>query len=289
MATLLDLTSQGDVATITDDAYLNRTLQLMNPQQLYELWERQHWQSQAIDLERDKEHWAELPDDDQRGAPLGAQLVLRRRGARDHAVLRPRDGLRGRAGGGVPHDPAGRRGAPHAVLRPLVPRGGRRGRRHPPAAGGVAGGRDRRVRRAVRRAAREDGRAADRGAGRHGREGRLRDHLPHGHRGHARPDRPALHARLLREERAAARVRRGLRQHRARRAPARGLRHVVPPAEVRARSATAFGCRRRSTSCCRSRRACWCRRATRSATTTSSSATPRRSRPSSPTARCRGG
>ena len=63
MATLLDLTSQGDVATITDDAYLNRTLQLMNPQQLYELWERQQWQSQAIDLERDKEQWADLPED----------------------------------------------------------------------------------------------------------------------------------------------------------------------------------------------------------------------------------
>src|SRR5215213_3147016 len=64
MASLLDLTSQGDVATITDDAYLNRTLQLMNPQQLYELWERQQWQSQAIDLERDKEQWVELSDDD---------------------------------------------------------------------------------------------------------------------------------------------------------------------------------------------------------------------------------
>jgi ribonucleoside-diphosphate reductase beta chain len=63
MATLLDLTSQGDVATITDDAYLNRTLQLMDPQQLYELWERQQWQSQAIDLERDKEQWAELTDE----------------------------------------------------------------------------------------------------------------------------------------------------------------------------------------------------------------------------------
>src|SRR5215211_3985704 len=63
MASLLDLTSQGDVATITDDAYLNRTLQLMNPQQLYELWERQQWQSQAIDLERDKEQWAELPEE----------------------------------------------------------------------------------------------------------------------------------------------------------------------------------------------------------------------------------
>src|SRR5215208_1339956 len=63
MASLLDLTSQGDVATITDDAYLNRTLQLMSPQQLYELWERQQWQSQAIDLERDKEQWAELPEE----------------------------------------------------------------------------------------------------------------------------------------------------------------------------------------------------------------------------------
>ena len=51
MASLLDLTSQGDPATITDDAYLNRTLKLMDPQQLYELWERQHWQSK-IDLER---------------------------------------------------------------------------------------------------------------------------------------------------------------------------------------------------------------------------------------------
>jgi ribonucleoside-diphosphate reductase beta chain len=62
MASLLDLTSQGDPATITDDAYLNRTLKLMDPQQLYELWERQQWQSQAIDLERDKEQWAAMPE-----------------------------------------------------------------------------------------------------------------------------------------------------------------------------------------------------------------------------------
>jgi ribonucleoside-diphosphate reductase beta chain len=64
MASLLDLTAQGDVATITDDAYLNRTLKLMGPQQLYELWERQQWQSQGIDLERDKEQWAEMPEED---------------------------------------------------------------------------------------------------------------------------------------------------------------------------------------------------------------------------------
>jgi ribonucleoside-diphosphate reductase beta chain len=64
MASLLDLTAQGDVATISDDAYLNRTLRLMEPQQLYLLWERQQWQSQAIDLERDKEQWAALSEED---------------------------------------------------------------------------------------------------------------------------------------------------------------------------------------------------------------------------------
>jgi ribonucleoside-diphosphate reductase beta chain len=64
MPSLLDLTSQGDVATIADDADLNRTFELMRPQQLYELWERQPWSSQAIDLERDKEDWSELSDDE---------------------------------------------------------------------------------------------------------------------------------------------------------------------------------------------------------------------------------
>jgi ribonucleoside-diphosphate reductase beta chain len=64
MAGLLELTSQGDPATITNDAYLNRTLKLMDPQQLYELWERQQWQSQAIDLERDKEQWVALAEED---------------------------------------------------------------------------------------------------------------------------------------------------------------------------------------------------------------------------------
>src|SRR3954466_14104572 len=64
MATLLDHTQQGDVGTVSDDAYLNRTLQLMGPQQLYGLWERQQWQSQAIDLERDKEQWAQIPDEE---------------------------------------------------------------------------------------------------------------------------------------------------------------------------------------------------------------------------------
>src|SRR3954470_20694777 len=63
MATLLDLTSQGDVATITDESKLPE-VKLMNPQQLYELWERQQWQSQTIDFTKDKTDWAGLADED---------------------------------------------------------------------------------------------------------------------------------------------------------------------------------------------------------------------------------
>src|SRR3712207_5852496 len=57
MATLLELTSQGDVGTISDESKLSQ-VKLMNPQQLYELWERQPWSAHAIDLERDKEDWS---------------------------------------------------------------------------------------------------------------------------------------------------------------------------------------------------------------------------------------
>ncbi|HEX2016703.1 MAG TPA: ribonucleotide-diphosphate reductase subunit beta [Solirubrobacteraceae bacterium] len=59
MGTLLDLTQQGDVATISDESQLAR-ITLQNPQQLYELWERQQWQSQTIDLSRDLEDWQGL-------------------------------------------------------------------------------------------------------------------------------------------------------------------------------------------------------------------------------------
>src|SRR3954468_1679238 len=63
MAHLLDLTSQGDVATITDESKLPE-VKLMDPQQLYELWERQQWQSQTIDFTKDKSDWAGLADED---------------------------------------------------------------------------------------------------------------------------------------------------------------------------------------------------------------------------------
>jgi ribonucleoside-diphosphate reductase beta chain len=64
VATLLDLSQQGDVATM-EDSQIRRDLKLMEPQQLYELWERQQWQSQAIDLDRDKEDWAKFSDQEQ--------------------------------------------------------------------------------------------------------------------------------------------------------------------------------------------------------------------------------
>ena len=65
MAHLLDLTSQGDVGTLADPAKLS-CVTLMDPQQLYELWERQPWSAHAIDLERDKADWAALEPADRR-------------------------------------------------------------------------------------------------------------------------------------------------------------------------------------------------------------------------------
>src|SRR4051795_4428948 len=60
--TLLDLTSQGDVGTMTDESKL-ASVQLMEPQQLYELWERQNWISQDIDFTKDIEDWKGLADE----------------------------------------------------------------------------------------------------------------------------------------------------------------------------------------------------------------------------------
>jgi ribonucleoside-diphosphate reductase beta chain len=63
MASLLELTSQGDVATISDESKLSQVV-LMTPQQLYELWERQPWQTHTIDFTQDREDWAALSEED---------------------------------------------------------------------------------------------------------------------------------------------------------------------------------------------------------------------------------
>jgi len=59
MPTLLELTSQGDVGTIIDESTLS-SIKLLEPQQLYELWERQNWQSHTIDFTQDKRDWAAM-------------------------------------------------------------------------------------------------------------------------------------------------------------------------------------------------------------------------------------
>jgi ribonucleoside-diphosphate reductase beta chain len=63
VTTLEELAQQGDPGTLeTEDQA--RKIKLMGPQKLYELWERQHWMSQDIDLEEDKGHWAGFSDED---------------------------------------------------------------------------------------------------------------------------------------------------------------------------------------------------------------------------------
>jgi ribonucleoside-diphosphate reductase beta chain len=59
MPSLLDLTAQGDVGTIADESRL-ASVKLMDPQELYELWERQNWRSHTIDLSRDRGDWEEM-------------------------------------------------------------------------------------------------------------------------------------------------------------------------------------------------------------------------------------
>src|SRR5256885_12113977 len=63
MPSLLELTSQGDVGTITDESKLG-SVKLMDPQQLYELWEKQNWVSQTIDFTQDKEDWAGFTEEE---------------------------------------------------------------------------------------------------------------------------------------------------------------------------------------------------------------------------------
>ena len=60
---LLDLTQQGDPGTLRTEQQA-RELRLLEPQQLYELWERQQWVSQDIDFSADREHWPKLTDEE---------------------------------------------------------------------------------------------------------------------------------------------------------------------------------------------------------------------------------
>jgi ribonucleoside-diphosphate reductase beta chain len=61
MPSLLTMTQQGDVATISDESKLGG-VRLMTPRQLYALWERQHWAASEIDFSRDRSDWEGLDD-----------------------------------------------------------------------------------------------------------------------------------------------------------------------------------------------------------------------------------
>jgi ribonucleoside-diphosphate reductase beta chain len=70
MPSLLDLTMQGDVATISDESQLTKVT-LMTPRQLYELWERQHWASHEIDFSQDRRDWEAMPETEREEASWG--------------------------------------------------------------------------------------------------------------------------------------------------------------------------------------------------------------------------
>jgi ribonucleoside-diphosphate reductase beta chain len=63
MTTLLELTQQGDVGTMSDDSKLSN-VKLMTPQQLYQLWERQPWSAHALDFSKDVEDWTTFSEVD---------------------------------------------------------------------------------------------------------------------------------------------------------------------------------------------------------------------------------
>ena len=125
----------------------------------------------------------------------------------------------------------------------------------------------------------EAGKALRRRPARHRGQGRLRDDLPHGDRGHARADRPELHHPRVRGARHPAGLPRGLPQDLAPTSTAtsptaRGScsRRPRDPGAARGASPTS------SSSCCRPRRECSCRPAPDPARLRPCSATaPRRS------------
>jgi ribonucleoside-diphosphate reductase beta chain len=61
--TLEELAMQGDPGTLASEEQAAK-IQLLDPQQLYQLWEKQHWLSHEIDFSTDKEHWVNLTDEE---------------------------------------------------------------------------------------------------------------------------------------------------------------------------------------------------------------------------------
>ena len=243
MASLLDLTTQGDVATITDESKLMQ-IQLMTPRQLYELWERQSWISHQIDFTQDRRDWEAMPDEEREEASWGlanffvgeervatqfSGLVMAYEDQHEEAFLTTQQ-----------VDEA--RHAQHFNRLYENVAAVRRQLRGPPEPLPRAAQRE--LHRALRRAPRQRQPGARREPARHRGQDRLRRHLPHGHRGHARAHRPVLPDRLDGAPGDPARPPLRLSEDLPGRAPPRRLRHVVPAAARRATPPTPSACRR---------------------------------------------
>jgi ribonucleoside-diphosphate reductase beta chain len=61
--TLEELALQGDPGTLETEEQASR-IELLDPQQLYQLWERQHWVSHEIDFSTDQKQWANLTEEE---------------------------------------------------------------------------------------------------------------------------------------------------------------------------------------------------------------------------------
>jgi len=61
--TLEQLAQQGDPGTLETEEQASR-IQLMDPQQLYQLWEQQHWAAHDIDFTQDKKDWAAFTEEE---------------------------------------------------------------------------------------------------------------------------------------------------------------------------------------------------------------------------------
>ena len=70
MPTLEELAQQGDPGTLDSEEQAQQ-IKLMDPQKLYELWERQQWLSQEIDFTQDKKDWANLSGEEKDQAIWG--------------------------------------------------------------------------------------------------------------------------------------------------------------------------------------------------------------------------
>ena len=92
-------------------------IHLNDPQTLYRHWEDSQWNPFEIDLDRDREQWAQMGEGDRELVywALASLMVAEERITTK--FLGPGRRVRQRGGGDLPLDPAGRRGAAHAVLR----------------------------------------------------------------------------------------------------------------------------------------------------------------------------